>query len=193
MPDFDGDGQTDDYEDGLDGEESNDLDLDTDENEDAEDGDTGSASGSDDKSVKALQSARDKETARANKLQKQLDQYLARGEASADGRSATASPEVEAMREDLREAALDAAFAEFGELKEYGISRALVDGYSRAEVRENSQALVALVKSVATKARNKTLADAGLKADPSGTSRSKPVDYASMSSEEFNKLVDGVG
>jgi hypothetical protein len=43
---------------------------------------------------------------------------------------------------------------------------------------------------VETKARNKALADAGVKADPAGSTRSKPVDYASMSEEAFLKLLN---
>lgn len=139
-----------------------------------------------DKRISDLQSIADKETARANKLAAEL-------KALREGKPAGGNdPTESALMQELREASLDAVYGEFPELKEFGIERALIEGSTRADMRESATSLVGLVKSVATKVENKVLAKHGLKAEPSGETRSKPVDYGSMKDEDFLKLLDSM-
>jgi hypothetical protein len=142
------------------------------------DGQTG-----EDKRLADLQSRLDKAEARANKA----EAALAKGGGSGEGEGSK-DPERAALLEELREASLDAVYGEFKELGEYGIDRALIEGKTRAEMRESATSLVGLVKSVATKARNKALKEAGVTAEPAGSTRTPPKDFASMSAEEFEKF-----
>lgn len=170
--------------------DAEDTDADTDADDaDAGDGDAGEAD--DDakepkgeaKRVKDLTSKWQKAEARAAKAEAALKSKT--GEGSDTGKD----PATTALMAELREASLDAVFGEYPELREYGIDRDLIEGSTRAELRAQAESLVALIKSVSTKARNKALADAGVKAEPAGSTRKAPVDYGSMSDEEFLKLI----
>lgn len=173
------------------------LDSDLEEGDElVEDGDDGGdAAGADktgepakdgaDKRISDLQSKYDKAEARANKAESALQKLNA-----GDGTDAGSNdPERKALLEELREASLDSVFGEFAELKEYGIDRALIEGRSRAEMRESATALVGLVKSVATKERNRVLREHGIKAEPAGATRSAPKNYAEMSDEDIEKEI----
>jgi hypothetical protein len=146
--------------------------------------------GSDDKAkpsaekrIRDLQAKADAAEARANKAEKLLT-------AKRDGDTKGANdPARDAVMTELREAGLDAIFATNPLLKDYDIDRSLIEGSTRAELRESAATLVALVKSVETKARNRALKDAGINPAPETGARSKPKDIASMSDEDFEKLV----
>jgi len=176
-----------------------DLDLDADDADGAEgnadadgadDGADGSAddskAGSGDKRIRDLQSRADAAEARANKAEQALQKALSRGE---DKGSGPKDPEREALLSELREASLDAVFGENPELKAYGIDRSLIEGRTRAEMRESASALVTLIKAVETKAKNKALAEHGIKPEPAGSSRSQPKNYAEMSDEDIEKEI----
>lgn len=186
MPDIkDDDDQNDDLNVDDDNEDLDDESTD-DDNDDSSDDDK-SPKDKSDKRVKDLQSKADAETARANKAEAALKVALARGK-SGDGGSN--DPANEALVLELREASLDAIFGEYPDLKEYSIDRSLIEGTTRAEMRDAATALVGLIKSVSSKARNKALAEAGVKADPAGAVRSKPVNYETMPRDEFLKLLE---
>lgn len=139
-----------------------------------------------DKRISALQSAKDKETARANKAEAALKALKQGG--SGDG----GDPATKALMAELREASLDAVFAEYPQLRDYDIDRSLIEGSTRAELREAATSLVGLIKNVETKVRNKVLADNGITAPASGTKVRKAVDYATMSDEDFMKALNSV-
>ena len=188
--------------------DNHDDDLDPDANAAGGDGDTGDDSndgtgdgdagdGGDDqkplegeaKRIADLTSARDKETARANKAEAALK--AARG--AGDGKNGAANdPAMSALMTELREASLDAVFGEFPELREYGIDRAIIEGTTRTELRTSAAALVGLIKSVSTKARNKALADAGVKVEPTGSTRKPAQDFAAMSDADFEKYLNSL-
>ncbi len=138
-----------------------------------------------DKRISDLQSKADKAEARANKAEAALAKTVSRGDGEAP--KVQSDPEREALMSELRDASLDAVFAEFAELKDYGVDRSLIEGRTRAEMREAATALVGLVKSVETKARNRVLKEHGIKAEPAGATRQPPKDFASMSNEDFEK------
>lgn len=186
MPEMDTDDQRDDL---ADGNEPDAADGADDTADDAGAGEP--AKGDADKRISDLQSAKDKETARANKLQKQLEKLQARGADTDDGGAeGSKDPEDSALRQELREASLDAVFGEFEQLRSYGIDRALIEGATRAEMRESATALVALIKSVETKARNAVMKEHGIKAEPTGTSRTPPKSYGDMSADEIEKEIE---
>lgn len=182
------DNDTDDLD--LDGQDTGDDDADDDGADDA-DGDDGDsdpkADPKVDKRISDLQSKADKAEARANKLEAQLQKAL--GGSDKGGEQESKDPERAALMQELREASLDAVWGEFPELKTYGIDRALVTGATRAEMRESATGLVALINSVATKAKNQTLREHGIKAEPAGATRQPPKDYRSMKPEDFEKEI----
>lgn len=175
------------------GTEEQDLELegeDTEETEEtgdesAESESTEGASGGD-KRISDLQSKADKAEARANKAEAALAKSLKPGESAGSGKN---DPEQAALMTELREASLDAVFGEFSELRDYAIDRALIEGSTRAEMREAATSLVGLIKSVETKARNKALREHGIKAEPAGATRQTPKNFSEMSNEDFEKEI----
>ena len=176
MPNTNPDGNLDDQ----DFDEEEETEEETEESEESEE-EAPNADPKVDKRVSDLQSALDKETARANRLEKLV------GKRDQDGEPGGKDPERAALMAELREASLDAVYGEFAELKDFDIDRSLIEGSNRAEMRESATSLVALIKSVSTKARNKALRDNGLTAEPAGGRREPPKRYDQMSNEDFEK------
>lgn len=138
------------------------------------------------KRIDDLIAARDKEIARANKAEQALK---ASDKGTAEG---SPDPAQQALLQELREASLDAVYGEYPELKKFGIDRSLIEGSTRAQMRESATSIVALVKGVATAVRNEVLAEHGINAEASGATRQPPKDFAAMSDEEFRKLLDTI-
>lgn len=163
-------------------------DEDEDENEDAEEGAEDSDSDGSlppEKRVKKLQSIADKATARANKLEKELEKLQKAQDGT--GSEGSKDPERQALEDELREDRLDSVFAEFEELKSYRVSRDAIEGRTRAEMRDSAAQLVGLIKRVETRTRNRVLKERGLTADATGATRGTPKNYANMSDEDFEK------
>lgn len=137
------------------------------------------------KRIADLQSKADKAEARANAAEKAL-------KAAKQGGGGGGDPATQALMAELREASLDAVFGEFPQLRDYSIDRSLIEGASRAELREKATELVGLIKSIETKVRNKVLADNGIVAPATGDKVRKAVDYATMSDEDFEKVLNSV-
>lgn len=175
--------QNDDLDENEDTEETEESTEDTEDTEESKDPPEGDA-----KRIADLIKARDKADARANKAESALREAGA-GKSGAAGSN---DPAVKALMAELREASLDAVFGDYPALKEYGIDRALIEGSTRTEMKASADALVGLIKSVTTKARNKALADAGITAEPAGASRKPPVDFAAMKDEDFQKYLDNL-
>jgi len=195
MPGKNDDDQRDDQN--LEGDEPDEADEQDDTAADDADGDSDADAGGeapdakkkltgDAKRIADLTSARDREAARANKAEQALKA------AKQGGGGSQSDPATQALMTELREASLDAVFAEFPQLRDYGIDRSLIEGSTRAELRENATSLVGLIKNVETKVRNKVLADNGITAPASGDRVRKPVDYKTMSDEDFEKVLNGI-
>lgn len=174
------DDQRDDLEDEDEGLEDEDSNEESEDNED-QSNDQGSA-----KRIADLQSKFDKAEARANKAEKALSM---RGDGSTAGSN---DPATRALMSELREAALDAVFGEYAELRDYGIDRSIIEGTTRAELRENASVLVSLIKNVSTKARNKALAEAGVKPEAAGNVTRGKKSAADLSDDEFLKMLDSI-
>jgi len=182
MPGRTDDDQLEDLNEEEETEETEETEESTEETEEPE-----TPAGKPDKRVRDLQSKADAAEARANKAEAALKALKQGG--SGDG----GDPVNKALMAELREASLDAVFGEFPQLRDYGIDRSLIEGATRSELRENATSLVGLIKNVETKVRNKVLADNGLTAETPGNARRKPVDYGSMSDEDFKKLLENPG
>lgn len=147
---------------------------------------------SSDKRISDLQSAKDKETARANKLQKQLDAIAA---AAKDEDVEDSKPPVQTGGSSVDGAILDMArmfaFQQNPKLAEYGITAADLNGSSPSEVARSATELVTRFEKIETQVRNKLLADQGLAPEiDAGAPSTPPRDFSKMSKEDFQKVMD---
>ena len=149
---------------------------------------------SSDKRIRDLQSAKDKETARANKAEKQLKAFLD----AANGSDAEAgNGEPSAPSNAANDAVLDMArmlvMQQQPKLEAYGISASDLNGSTPAEIAATASALVAQFEKFETQARNQVLAEQGLapEIDAGGSGAPKPSrDYSKMPKEEFEKVYE---
>lgn len=144
-----------------------------------------------DKRISDLQSAKDKETARANKLQKQLDAIAA---ATKEDGAEVGKPPVTIGGSTVDGAILDMArmfaFQQNPKLAEYGIAATDLNGGTPSEVAQAATELVARFEKIETQVRNKVLADQGLAPEiDSGSAPTQARDFSKMSKEDFQKVV----
>lgn len=145
-----------------------------------------------DKRIRDLQSQKDKETARANKAEKQLKAML---EAAKDPDAGVVNPPPAGGGGDVDGAVLEMArmfaYQQYPKLAEYDISPTDLDGSSPSEIARSAAALVARFEKIETKARNKVLAENGMAPEiEAGVPPTPQRDFSKMSKEDFNRLVD---
>lgn len=156
---------------------------------------SGEKSGSE-KRINDLMSARDQATARANAAEARLAELEGKKTPASDGKTkndaapASAADQWAAL---LRDQARDQLFASDPRLAEYGIEKSLITGETPEEMKAALETQIKVVDSIETKARNKALAEHGLEPEVRGGSGEKPIDYASMSKEDFEKAVARAG
>jgi hypothetical protein len=181
---------TDDFEndsdddDGLGDPEDEDQDTD-----DAASGDGDSESKEQSKRIRDLQSKADKAEARANKAEKALKDSKAKANpARVDGKDGEEVPA--AVREWLvaaEDRLRESLYEEDPRFKEFSIDPALISGATPAAMRESKKALVAFVDKLETGVRDKVLVEHGFRPEPKTSERQEPVNYATMTAEEFAK------
>ena len=135
-----------------------------------------------------MQSERDREVARANKLQKELDALKAASakDAGAQGVPPQVQEWILAAQRRTREVIYDSN----PKFKAYGVSPDLITGDSPAAMEASAQSLAAFVDTLEGNVRDQVLRDHGLNPEPRASTRAAGKSFASMSSEEFNRLVD---
>jgi hypothetical protein len=140
-----------------------------------------------DKRISDLQSARDKETARANKAEARLKAILA-ASSDRDTESGTPSdPEVSPMVEMARMFAVQ----QNPKLAEYGLTESDLTGSTPREIAKSAADLIARFEKIETQVRNKVLADNGMAPELAGAEVLPPDrDFSKMSSDDFKKLMD---
>jgi|WetSurMetagenome_2_1015567.scaffolds.fasta_scaffold533947_2 hypothetical protein len=144
---------------------------------------------SSDKRISDLQSARDKETARANKAEARLNALLA---AAADKDAEVGKPAPPAG--DANSVVLDMArmftAQRFPKLAEIGLSPEDLTGNTPSEIAKFAADQIARYEKIETQIRNKVLADNGLAPEVDAGTPAPDRDFANMSSEEFKKIMD---
>jgi len=143
-----------------------------------------------DKRVSDLQSARDKETARANKAEAKLAALLsvANSDSDSSSRSDPISGNADGV---ILEMARMFTVQQNPKLAEYGLSEQDLTGTTPGEIARSASALIARFEKIETQVRNKVLADNGLAPELDGTAVPTPDrDFSKMSSEDFKKLMD---
>ena len=167
--------------------------------EDAEDADeSGSEAGADDapqdpkdKRIRDLMSNWQKEQAKVTRLEAQLARRNTdAGDDSAPAQGAPAADE--GFNEILRESAREALYKSDPRLAKFGFKPDVITGATAEEMKQSLASQKAFLDAVEGKVRNEVLAEHGLTNDAAGGSAESPQDYASMSSEDFAKLVSRV-
>ena len=193
MPNEDWDGDAEDQD--LDStEDENDTEDTSDTDGDGDTSDTGDAGAA--KRIKDLQSKADKEQARANKLQSQLDALNAQKKSPTDDGKRSSGAVPPELRQWL-DAAKDQARTRFYEseprFKEYGIDPGLIQGDTPEEMQASVTRLRKQVAKIETQIRQKVLTEHGYVEEPKGGTPTPKRDWASMSSEDFDKEVRRLG
>lgn len=146
------------------------------------------------KRISDLQSAKDKETARANKLQKQLDAIVlaSKDDDAEGGKAPAASAGTDAATNAILEMAKMFAVQQHPKLSEFGLSASDLTGSTPGEIAQSAAALVARFEKIETQVKNKVLADNGLAPEiEAGTpTPTKARDFTNMSKEDFKKVMD---
>ena len=167
--------------------------------------DSGSGTGGDDagqsappkdesKRVNDLMGNWQKEQARANRLERELEKL--RGQKPADQRpegdapAADADPAREEWISAQREFMRERAATSDKRFEEYGIGVDDITGNTPAEIRASFKKLQALIDAVETKARTRLLQEYGLNPEIAGQAMDPKVDIEGMSTDDFNKLVE---
>lgn len=147
-----------------------------------------------DKRISDLQSKADKETARANKAETQLNRLLAAAKDPDDAGEGkgSSSGAPDAATTVMIDMAKMFVFQQHPKLAEYGLSTSDLNGSNPGEIAQSAAGLVARFEKIETQARNKVLADNGLAPELAAdqTVSKKQVDYSKMSAEDFKKTLD---
>lgn len=150
------------------------------------------ADGDKDDEAKSWQSKADKAEARANRLERELDEL--RRTQSVEGSSSTAKPKadgsedpwVAASKDNFR----DDLYRSDPRLKALGFDADLIQGSTPAEMRKSLASLQGSVDRMESGIRNRVLAEHGLEPVPGSGERATGVNYRTMPTDEFNKLVE---
>jgi hypothetical protein len=144
-----------------------------------------------DKRISDLQSARDKETARANKAEAKLKALLAVDAGDAGDTDRQSAPAGGSTESAILEMARMFAVQQNPKLAEYGLSERDLVGNSPSEISRSAADLIARFEKIETQVRNKVLAANGLAPELDGTAVPTPDrDFSKMSSEDFKKIMD---
>jgi len=151
------------------------------------------ASGSEDsdksteaKRIRDLQSKADKAEARANKAEKALAK-ASTVSAKDKTTGGDVPPEVAEWLKNTQQTFREDLFAEDPRFKEFKLDPALIQGETPSELRESQKALIEFVDKMEGQIRDSVLVEHGFKPEPKASERQTPVNYATMTSEEFAK------
>lgn len=163
--------------------------------DDSKGGDTQSPPKTSDKSekrIRDLQSKADAADARANKLQAMLDAAMG-GTAGGNAPKTPAPTVTDTGLAVALEMARETVYMQNPALADAGYGPTDLAGNSILEIRSTAAALVKRQEEIATRIRNKVLAEHGLSPEiASAQAPSKRQDVSKMSSEDFKKLTDAV-
>jgi len=132
-----------------------------------------------DKRINDLMSRAQKAEAEAAKLRNQL----------AKGKDSAGDDKESDFEAYMRESVRRTIFAESG-LSVFGLEPNVIEGATVAEMQASAKRQKDLIEKMRTTVRGEVLTEHGLSPDAAGGVPDKPIDYAGMSDEEFQKVVD---
>ena len=148
-----------------------------------------------DKRINDLMSKWQSTDAENKRLRAQLEAQKG-GDAGDDSAPAAGKDQTSAADEGfnaiLRESARETLFKSDPRLERFGFKPDVIAGATAAEMQESLAKQKAFLDAVEGKLRNELLAEHGLTNDAAGGGSEKPRDFASMSSEDFQALVNRV-
>ncbi len=139
------------------------------------------------KRISALQSKADKAEARANKAEKALKAKTDSARDSDKDSSGTVPEEVKAWLESARSGLRDDLFGSDERFKTFNLDPSLITGDTPADMRASQKALTEFVDKMEGQIRDSVLVEHGFQPEPKTSQRSEPVNYKTMSKEEFAK------
>ena len=135
-----------------------------------------------------MQSERDKETARANKLQKELDS--AKLATAKDVVGSEVPLQVQEWILAAKNRTRQVLFDSNPKFAAYAVSPALIIGDTPVEMEASAKSLAEFVDKLEGSVRDSVLRDHGFNPEPLASVRAAGKSFASMNSAEFNALVD---
>ena len=128
--------------------------------------------------------------ARANKLEQQLTQFVRSGGGTPAPQSPQGLPaEVRAWVQAVRESEIDRIYQSDPRFEAYGFQRGDLAGETPAEIKASADRFRQLIERVEGAARNSLQRELGVVPDIVPERRGPRKDFASMSSEEFEKEI----
>jgi hypothetical protein len=156
----------------------------------AEDGGTQQGNSDGDDALRRLQSERDKETARANKLAKQLETLQKQATSAKDENATEVPPQVQQWITAAQQNAREALYKADGRLERYGVDPSLIRGDTPAEMQASAKALGDAMDKMERDIRDSVLQEHGFTPAPRDASSMGTKNFRTMDSKEFEALVD---
>lgn len=149
------------------------------------------ADGTSEARINDLMSKWQTEEARANRLQAALDAAKPKDAGAKDdgGQVDPKQAELDEYVSLARESYRQSLYEREPRLREYGLEPTAISGANAAEMQKSFEAHRKLLDTVESKARNAVLREHGLSPELGGGAASQPVDYSSMSKDDFEKAV----
>jgi hypothetical protein len=178
-------------------EEQTDRSDNTGDGDSGDEGTSGAAGGTDEQqgesdaaeALRKLQSERDKETARANKLQKQLD-VLGKQDTSANDKGTEVPPQVQQWITAAQQNAREALYKADQRLERFGVDPSLIRGDTPAEMQASAKTLGEMVAKMERDIRDSVLQEHGFTPAPKDAASIGHKNFRTMDSKEFDALVD---
>jgi hypothetical protein len=156
-------------------------------------GSAGSAGGDEspkpDKRINDLMSKWQSAQARAEAAEKRLAELETGTSTPSDGKLPDTNPEVRVFLDQILEGEIDRVYGADPRLAAYGIDRLALWAPTPAEVKANAERMKALVDRMETQIENRVMQRHGVSPGVAGGRTSKPRDWASMSSDDFEKVL----
>lgn len=184
--------QTDDFESTTDGtENTSDGAEDKKETSGAAEGtDESQGKSEEEEALRKMQSERDKEVARANKLQKQLDALNQQDSSAKDTGESEVPPQVQEWITAAKKNTQDALYKSNEKLEEYDVDPALIRGDTPAEMQASAKALGEFVDRMERDIRDSVLEEHGFTPAPKDAASIGHKSFKSMDKKEFDAIVD---
>jgi len=142
-----------------------------------------------DETLRKLQSERDKEVARANKLQKQLD-ALNNQDTSAKDKGTEVPDQVKEWITAAQQNAREALYKSDERLERFGVDPTLIRGETPAEMQASAKAIGELVDKMERDIRDSVLEEHGFTPAPRDASSMGTANFKTMDTKKFDALVE---
>lgn len=138
--------------------------------------------------LRKMQSERDKETARANKAQKEVDKMKAASAKSAG--STEVPPQVQEWINAAQSRTREALYEANPKFKTFGIDPTLISGDTPAEMTASAKTLTEFVDTLETTVRDEVLKEHGFDPSPKASASIGRKDFNKMDTKEFDAIVE---